>query len=821
MSYKNRFSNIFSIILAISLAILIGILFYSNYAINNFKNNIHQQLIDNELKTVTAVTQTLITGFKTKFKDNVYEILKNNPKLKQNMDRVLEVLIKEKYQFAYLIYKDKKGNLRILLDGTKDIDQKADFNQIFTTSNNYWDKIFQSDVGLTFKEGSSDELWITHLEPLIIDGKVAAVLVVDFSTKDEKKILIILKQLENFIFYTTIFILFVLIISTIVNIINFNERKKAQIANAAKSEFLANMSHEIRTPMNAILGILELMRYTDLTQKQESFINKISTASISLLALLNELLDFSKLEAKKMLVEKSDFNLYETMKQISLVQQELATKKGLNFTIDYQGDIKQHLIGDTLKLHQIITNLISNSIKFTSSGFIKVTISQEIIDDQYLKLTCLVEDSGIGIDEDGRKNLFQAFNQADTSITRKYGGTGLGLAICSKLVDLLDGKIWVDSKQDRGSLFGFYIKIGYSKENLKIDTRSTVEDEIDFREKLISLKKANILLVEDNEINQDIIISALEDTKFDLTIASNGKEAIDRYDSKHFDLIIMDIQMPIMDGYSATKIIRDKDKTIPIIALSANATITDREKSKSNGMDEHLNKPVNMNLLYKVLYGYLKHIGVDRDKKIVKNKVNENNNRYSFKYIDTKIGLDLLNSNEKLYETMLNKFVLKYKDSGSKLVELLKNDYSKAKILIHSIKGLSHSIGAMYLHKVAIKLDEVIKSNGDTTTLIDNYNDELKKVIDDIEHYFTNNKDDKKEKLLYISDEDLFKKLRSLLEPLKNSQMLKAKEIIIDIEKYNISKQYLDKIESISRFIKQYKAKDSLQNLERLLDEYK
>ncbi len=808
------FSKSLSSILALSLPVLLVVMIFTYVSISDFKNDIHKQLLENELKTVSAVSQTLVTGFKTKFEKGVYNSLKNSKKLQENMNSVLRALIKDKYEYSYLIYKDKKGKYRFLLDGTNDEENRAEFNQIFIAQNENWDKIFIDKKAKTFDSKSSGtELWITYLEPIIINNEVEAVLAVDFSTKDEKEILIILGKIESVLFYTSIFTLFVLAISTLVNILNIKETKKAKIANMAKSNFIANISHEIRTPMNAIFGMTELLGFTQLTKKQSEYLKKITTASSSLLLLLNDVLDFSKIEANKIVIDKINFNLFDLIENIKLIHKDIASAKGLDFYIEYKGDIKPNLIGDPLRLGQILTNLISNGIKFTKEGYIKIIVSQKVLENNMIQLEFNIIDTGIGIKSNKINNLFQPFNQADNSITREYGGTGLGLSISYNLVVLQNGKIWLDTTNEKGACFKFYIEVEYSDE--KVERGISDSEKIEYRSNVINLNKAEILLVEDNEINQDVIKSALEDTQFNLTIASNGLEAVEIFEINKFNLIIMDIQMPIMDGYSATKLIRQKDEKIPIIALSANAMISDIQKSKKYNMDAHLSKPIKMNDLYKTLYKYLNHLGNIENKKdslIVKSSIN-----YDFKYLKSEEALSMINHNNKLYISMLEKFLNKYKNKDNNLKDIIKNDKEAAIIIIHTAKGLSGNIGAVELNKITTQLNQKLKEDiiFNDSKLVDSYEYCLENVLMEIEDFLNKMIPKKEIALLKLDNNEFYNKLISLIEPLENSQMLQAKKIIKDLEFYQISDKYLADFKLLAQCVKKYKSDEALNILKR------
>ena len=459
--------------------------------------------------------------------------------------------------------------------------------------------------------------------------------------------------------------------------------KEAALASMkAKEMFLANMSHEIRTPMNVIIGMTDLIADSELNADQQKYVRAVKTSADNLLGLINDILDFSKIEAGHLQLEETTADVHEVFNQLELGFTELATKKGISFSCIVEQNISQSLLFDSAKLNQVLVNLISNAIKFTEKGQVKVSAELASEQGKTQKILFRVKDTGIGIDRVNHEQIFSTFIQEDAGISRKFGGTGLGLSISRSIIRKMGGDILVNSRKGEGS--EFYFELVFNRMEESDLQQVTVSNQSD-------LGGIKILVAEDNELNRLLISSVLNKEKVFHRIAENGKQAIEFLQKDHYDIILMDIQMPEMDGITAARMIREQlQMSIPIVALSANATPDDTRKYLSVGMNAHVPKPFKREQLFDVIKGVLKH---EVEVEVEHPMTQEIHSSYSTVELDQIGGGD-----ENFVLSVLQTFVTTIPRQMQNIKKaLISKDVGNLRSIAHQIKP---SIDLLHIHSV-------------------------------------------------------------------------------------------------------------------------
>ncbi|WP_051321400.1 ATP-binding protein [Chrysiogenes arsenatis] len=519
----------------------------------------------------------------------------------------------------------------------------------------------------------------------------------------------------------------------------------AEASSMSKSAFLANMSHEIRTPMNVIMGMSYLIMKTSLTPLQHDYLTKIQSSSQHLLSIVNNILDYSKVESGKLPIEKSFFPLSQLLKNCSFFLHEHAEAKNLACSFEIAPDVPEMIEGDPLRIEQILLNLISNAVKFTEEGDIRVTVVRVNHSEETALLRFAVHDTGIGISAEQQKLIFQSFQQVDATSTRKYGGSGLGLAICKKLVGLMGGDAGVSSDLGKGSTFWITVPVGINHSDnysphpktlaeewrriggamLHDTDTDTAQPAFPF-ERLASITGAHLLLVEDNPVNQEVALGLLAEAKVHVDVAENGQIAIEMLRQKHYDLVFMDMQMPVMDGITATYEIRQNPlwTDLPIIAMTANSFQQDREACIVAGMNDFLGKPVAPHLLWDVLLKWITprtSTPYAEPPTYIKPQVDAVSEKdlESLHGIDVRAALARVLNNRGQLASILRLFFTTHQQTAAQIRQLLSDgQWNQAELLAHTIKGAAGNIGATALQQGALQLEQAIRNQEPFLTVI-------------------------------------------------------------------------------------------------------
>lgn len=555
-------------------------------------------------------------------------------------------------------------------------------------------------------------------------------------------------------------------------------RRMADEGAKARSIFLTNVSHELRTPMNAIVGLSYLALKGELDDKQRDCITKIQENSESLMGVIDEVLDYSKIDAGEMRLSSIDFELDEMMEDIvESVKVKLKFKKNVQLDYEYDKRIPNILNGDPIRLYQLLTNLIDNAVKFTAEGIISIKTKLEVDEKEGVTLRFVVSDTGIGLSQEQIEGLFSPFSKGDNTMTRKYGGAGLGLTISKRLIDMMGGAIEIESKPGEGSTFSIILDFGKEIEGFRNIRASKIKRSNNQKSRNLEYYRAalgglKVLIVDDNDINLELAEEVLRDVGIITSVARDGKEAVDEVKDNDYDGVLMDIQMPVMDGITATRKIREIQwlKELPIIALTAHSGAEEREKSMMAGMNDHLSKPIDPDLLYQSLSD---HMNTDKARNRVMLVPVEKTIMLNEKVVIPNI--DGVNIEEGLARTgnkpdLYKKILIKYCKTNKALLEkipklLMTGEFDELSKELHNLGGVSGNIGATAIYTRALEISRSIRAGASEDVWFESaqfLKEELERLILNIDLQLEDDVPQAKEKKS-ISEDDLKLKLKELI----------------------------------------------------------